>query len=139
MSNENQRDFPLASNAIRNDFCVDFISGSEHLDEAIQLKTDVSNLLQCYGFPFHQWFSNNHNIATPEHNCSIPLAQEHELRTLGILWNNSTDTLSFQIVQSTDTKIYNKRIVLSITAGVFDPLGLIGPIVFCHKFFMQSL
>ncbi|XP_075215367.1 uncharacterized protein LOC142321255 [Lycorma delicatula] len=54
-ANENENDFSLACKFIRNDFYVDdLVTGSDNLNEVIQLKINISKLLQQYGFPLHK-------------------------------------------------------------------------------------
>ena len=36
-------------------------------------------------------------------------------------------------------EVFNKRRVLSVIAGIYDPLGLVGPVTFWCKHFMQIL
>ncbi|GFR01507.1 uncharacterized protein TNCT_225491 [Trichonephila clavata] len=59
-------------------------------------------------------------------------------KTLGVLWNCSSDTFCFKVSPST-SNIFTKRDVLSQIARIFDPLGLLGPLISRAKFFMQQL
>ena len=64
---------------------------------------------------------------------------KRQVRTLGILWNNSTDSFLFDIRSFPVESSISERKILSIIAGIYNPLGLIGPIVFLYKRFMQQL
>ena len=96
-------------------------------------------LLGQYGFTLHKWASNEPNVVTEHSNLSLPLNKQGNVRTLGILWNNSTDSFLFDIKSFPVESSISKRRILSIIAGIYDPLGLIGPIVFLYKQFMQQL
>ena len=63
------------------------------------------------------------------------------IQTLGLPWHTDADTLSIQYKSSSKLKDkhFIKRLVLSAIASIFDPLGLISPIVTPFKFFMQVL
>ncbi|GFV27373.1 uncharacterized protein TNCV_3795681 [Trichonephila clavipes] len=58
--------------------------------------------------------------------------------TLGILWNSSSDTFCFKVSSSTN-HIFTKRDMLSQIEGIFNPLGLLGPVIIKAKLFMQQL
>ncbi|XP_075227514.1 uncharacterized protein LOC142327976 [Lycorma delicatula] len=66
----------------------------------------------------------------------------HEIKQLKtnvcILWNNYLYKLTYEVNQR-EVKIFTKRHILSIISGICDPSGLIGPIIFLCKHFMQSL
>ncbi|GFY23926.1 uncharacterized protein TNCV_4896071 [Trichonephila clavipes] len=60
-----------------------------------------------------------------------------ETKTL-VSWKSQEDCFIFKIaVELKDS--YTKRCVLSTIARLFDPLGLLGPVVARAKIFMQSL
>ena len=64
---------------------------------------------------------------------------KRQVRTLGILWNNAADSFMFEIKSLPVDSSISKRRILSIIAGIYGPLGLIGPIVFLYKQLMQQL
>ncbi|GFW56324.1 integrase_H2C2 domain-containing protein [Trichonephila clavipes] len=61
-----------------------------------------------------------------------------ETKALGIIWNPNLDCFLFRIEQQRLTS-FTKRMVLSTIARIFDPLGLLGPIITWAKIFMQRL
>ncbi|GFU88499.1 uncharacterized protein TNCV_944781 [Trichonephila clavipes] len=65
-------------------------------------------------------------------------SEEHMTKTLGVLWNSSSDTFCFKVSPSTN-HIFMKRDVLSHIARIFDPLGLLGTVISKAKFFKQKL
>ncbi|XP_043483451.1 uncharacterized protein LOC122511943 [Leptopilina heterotoma] len=60
------------------------------------------------------------------------------LKTLGLRWDSNKDCLQYQ-VESLDEHKITKRNVLSKVAQVFDPLGLVGPVLITGKIIMQQL
>ena len=60
-------------------------------------------------------------------------------KLLGILWNAKTDFLSFSSDPESTEQPITKRRVFSLIARLYDPLGLLSPIVCKFKVFMQSL
>ncbi|GFQ97388.1 integrase catalytic domain-containing protein [Trichonephila clavata] len=65
-----------------------------------------------------------------------------ETKTLGLLWKPHPDSFAFKISPMTsncDSLIVTKKSVISTIARIFDPLGLIGPVITRAKIFLQSL
>ncbi|GFX12824.1 uncharacterized protein TNCV_1975621 [Trichonephila clavipes] len=60
------------------------------------------------------------------------------VKTLGMLWDSSGDSFTYKVTTSTDCN-YSKRDVLSQITRIYDPLGLLGPIIAKAKIFMQQL
>ncbi|KAH8265101.1 hypothetical protein KR026_007636, partial [Drosophila bipectinata] len=60
-------------------------------------------------------------------------------KTLGLAWDPATDRLlfSFEGIQSISKP--TRRIVLSSVARLYDPLGLVGPVISKAKIFLQKL
>lgn len=60
-------------------------------------------------------------------------------KTLGVYWNPNSDTFSY-LVNSIEVADYvTKRTMLSQIAKLYDPLGLLGPVILQAKILMQSL
>ncbi|GFV64387.1 uncharacterized protein TNCV_2503051 [Trichonephila clavipes] len=77
----------------------------------------------------------HHGVYRPEKSTTL---RPNEARTLGVSWDPVRDTFSFKVdVIPSDS--YTKRSVLSTIARLFDPLGLVGPVVSKTKMFMQKL
>ncbi|KAJ8975628.1 hypothetical protein NQ317_015315 [Molorchus minor] len=64
---------------------------------------------------------------------------EENTKTLGLLWSSKNDNFGFYICTSQKTNRVTKRIILSDTARIFDPLGLISPCVVTAKVILQDL
>lgn len=59
--------------------------------------------------------------------------------TLGISWDPVKDTFLFAFKAEQKFSTYTKRAILSLTASVFDPLGLISPLVLIPRVLLQDL
>ncbi|GFW83539.1 uncharacterized protein TNCV_4590401 [Trichonephila clavipes] len=85
----------------------------------------------------HKWGSSHQELASNilgDYEFENPI----ETKTLGVSWKSQEDCFIFKIaVELKDS--YTKRCVLSTIARLFDPLGLLGPVVARAKIFMQSL
>ena len=138
--------FPIAAEIILNDFYVDdVITGADTLQELNEKRKQLNDILALGGFQLHKWSSNSRNFLN-----SIPINQREELKchglsqteaikTLGLYWQPLTDKLLLNISTLNDNPSFTKKAVLSDISKLFDPLGLVAPVVINGKIFMQSL
>ena len=140
---DNQLIYPLASKCILNDFYVDnLLTGCFSIEDAKKLQSEVFKIALSGGFPLRQWCSNKSELL--EHlsknlldNVSFSENSDDSVRTLGMNWLPNSDTLTFK--QNLLENDKTKRVVLSNISRIFDPLGLISPIIIKSKIFMQNL
>ena len=57
----------------------------------------------------------------------------------GVYWNPTPDSFFYTVNQSSNDVPLTKRLMLSQIAQLFDPLGLLGPVIVQAKIVMQSL
>jgi len=114
----------------------DFISGRESVQQ-LQLKKEVTQILARVGMELRKW---NSNVSELLGNSEIEtsLTSNEETKILGIRWNSNEDTFKFKVYMPTEA-CKSKRHILSVIAQIYDPLGLIGPVVVKAKLFMRSL
>lgn len=125
--------YPKESNILINDSYVDdIISGSYSLNEAISLQNNLCTLLRNGGFNLRKWITNSPELLLqiPEEfrKNSVPLNFDHDnmVKTLGIQWIPISDQFSFKVNVTPFDKV-TKRIILSESARLFDPLGWLAP------------
>jgi len=132
---------------LHSDFYVDdLLSASQTLAEAIQFKKDVSSILQQAGYSQRKWASNNLELlATIPENLQetqnvLPLDKKDSVSTLGLLWNPTSNQFQVkcQITCTAEVHTTTKHSILSTVASVFDPLGLISPIIISCKIFSRN-
>lgn len=140
----NSRDLPQAAKAINEDcYMDDVLTGANTIEEAVELQKQLSEILLRGQFHLRKWRANDsrllqHLTERGSTNELLILDKEGALKTLGLLWNAAEDCLQYHIdIKETGTA--TKRIVLSKIAQVFDPLGLIAPLLINGKFIMQRL
>ncbi|GFU11211.1 integrase catalytic domain-containing protein [Trichonephila clavipes] len=115
----------------------DCISGASELSEFEKLKSELTQLLQRGGMMLHKWCSNK--APSTQREFSLDRSSEEVMvKTLGMLWDSSDDSFTYKVTTSTDCN-YTKRDVLSQIARIYDPLGLLGPVIAKAKIFMQQL
>ncbi|XP_040173686.1 uncharacterized protein LOC120906238 [Anopheles arabiensis] len=146
LANDEGASCPNAAAALKTNFYVDdFIGGADSIGNARQLRIELSQLLAKGGFELRKWTSNQlevlaglnaDQIGTQSSRQFLP----HEtVKALGVSWEPEHDVLSFESAISSDVSIPTKRSILSNVARMFDPLGLISPIVIRAKMMMQEL
>ncbi|KAJ8957195.1 hypothetical protein NQ318_007757 [Aromia moschata] len=69
----------------------------------------------------------------------VQLGENEANKTLGILWNANQDNIQYTIMSISENSIASKRVILSIISQIFDPLGLLGPIIITAKILLQKL
>eukprot|EP00102_Acyrthosiphon_pisum_P015224 XP_008185677.1 PREDICTED: uncharacterized protein LOC103310152 [Acyrthosiphon pisum] len=103
----------------------------------------IIQLLAHGGFVLKKWASNCpevlKNIPVEDQTTVISFDQKDEcvVKLLGLHWDPRSDTFTYhsRSFKASPTK----RSVLSAIAQMYDPLGLLAPIIFWAKCFMQTL
>lgn len=136
--------YPLAAKAIRQDFYMDdCITGGETIDTVMQMQEELLQLLERGNMVLRKWRSNdkrilqNLKIQQNTHDWMI-VDKVEACKTLGLVWNSQRDTLQVQVTFSPKPAI-TKRDVLSKISQVFDPLGVISPVLITGKIIMHRL
>lgn len=128
---DSSKQFPKASGVILKDFYVDdLVTGEVTLTDLQRLKAEITCILNSVGFNLIQWKSNNVKfLGADQAQENIRFADDEAVKTLGNLWKPNSDTFQFEDNINLSVETLNKRIVLSIIGKIFDPLGIIGPVV----------
>ncbi|XP_076658358.1 uncharacterized protein LOC143362242 [Halictus rubicundus] len=143
LADDESKDFPLAAAILKNDMYVDdLLTGTSSVDTAVELKTQLINLLKRGGFQLHKWASNKQELTAEQNDeLSVPsiCLNEQTRKLLGIYWNSVQDTITYVIRPLQNHERCTKRSILSQVAQLFDPLGLLGPVIIKAKLIMQEL
>ncbi|XP_049308683.1 uncharacterized protein LOC125777638 [Bactrocera dorsalis] len=137
--------YPIGSKIIQRDFYVDdLITGAHTVEEVKEIMKQTSDLLGKGNFKIRKWCSNK-----PEVLSNVPDTDKEKLikfddgsvltKTLGLQWNPDADIFIFSFTSRQNNTKITKRSVLSVIAQLYDPLGLIGPVVCKAKIFLQRL
>ncbi|XP_039303533.1 uncharacterized protein LOC120357410 [Solenopsis invicta] len=136
--------YPLAARALRRDvYMDDVLTGASSLEEALELRQQLTDMCMAGGFPLRKWSANESRIlrdVPAEHRMQQALRDwgpPETHGTLGLQWHPVSDEFSFAIPAISLTDV-TKRSVLSLTARLFDPLGWLAPVVVRAKIAFQS-
>uniref|UniRef100_A0ABD2W4M7 Peptidase aspartic putative domain-containing protein n=1 Tax=Trichogramma kaykai TaxID=54128 RepID=A0ABD2W4M7_9HYME len=143
LTDDEGMDFPKAAYILKNDSYVDdLLTGADSLSEVINIRDEVIALLRRGGFDIRQWSSNHHhaldNIEAKFVDLDCVVDTSAILKTLGVVWNSQADELLFKVEEIDVSAKVTKRIILSNISKIFDPLGLIGPIILQAKRLIQE-
>lgn len=131
--------FPLAKEAILNNCYVDdFLCGKGSVNELQDLLQQLVGLLSSAKLQLHKWHSNCKNLAKND----IQDENDSVFSASGLSWNPAQDQFIIQLDSMCDEKCLKastKREVLSHIAKLFDPLGLIAPMIIVAKMLMQEI
>lgn len=135
--------YPLASVILRRDCYVDdVISGTDTTENAMALRDELIQLAKSGGFNLRKWISNDSSLSDQSmpqgKSIQLVASQEIESQTLGLRWNRASDTIFYKVQDDQETKI-TKRGILSAIARLYDPIGLLGPVITSAKIIMQQL
>lgn len=129
--------FPKASQLLKRDFYVDdVLTGSDTIESALEIKSELKQLLACGGFDLRKWASNClelNDITNVDNSSNI-------ISVLGLCWNTESDIFRIQVkTESSIVSLCTKRSILSEIAQLYDPIGFISPVIVVAKHIMQML
>ncbi|GFW69843.1 integrase catalytic domain-containing protein [Trichonephila clavipes] len=129
--------FPLGSSVVMSDMYIDdVLTGAETLLEAKELKDQLINIFAKGGMVLHKWCGNNTELIEVSENYDF--SDSSEIKVLGVYCNPKHDCFSFRVKVDLH-ELNTKRDVLSTIARIYNPLGLLGPVVAKTKIFLKKL
>ncbi|XP_017475410.1 PREDICTED: uncharacterized protein LOC108365775 [Rhagoletis zephyria] len=144
---ERQR-YPLAEPVLMRETYVDDVyTRNETVEQTIEIRNQTQAALASAGMKLHKWASNSTELLKlipPDQHCSstaLELNSDETMKTLGMRWQPNSDSfrykLNFDI--SVNHKSVTNRTVLPAISRLFDPLGLINPVIVNVKIFLKHL
>ena len=141
IADEYSSQFPLGSDIIKSSFYVDdLLCGADSLEQLSLIKTQVTEILKRGCFQLDKWHSNHPHFMDDKTIKDINLDEGSVTSALGIKWDQRLDQLLFSFnPKQVNTNSVTKRSILSIASSLFDPLGLVSPIIITAKIILQEL
>ena len=143
LADDEAKNFPRASEIVKRDLYVyNLLTGANSLREILEIRDELIDLCKRGHFNLRQWASNHRHGLDNMHekifNTDNIIDKVSVINTLGISWKSTTDSFIYTARNVDCNTVYTKRNILSQVAKIFDPLGLLVPIVLCAKLFMQE-
>ncbi|XP_029677734.1 uncharacterized protein LOC115244312 [Formica exsecta] len=137
--------FPLAVSILSDNIYVDdLLFGADDTTQIRLARDQLNSILYRGGFLLRKWASNSpsllEDIDIADHGLATkkPLAEDEQIKILGIGWNPANDIFEFRMSLA-DNAPETKRTILSGIARLYDPLGWVTPVTITAKIFMQQL
>ena len=134
------------SDIVDHNFYVDdCLVSVDTASQAIAVVEQLTSHLRQGGFRLTKWLTNDETVleAIPQSERSKTL-EGHDLdcssnnRVLGVKWNFIDDVFFFSVKLPKSLPL-TRRGLLSMLSSIFDPLGLLAPIMLCPKIVLQEL
>ena len=111
----------------------DVLDSCETVEEAKNLRHQLSDLLSMASFKLGKWSSNEtavlENFPLEDRQLSLEILKEgtSKIKTLGVMWETERDIFTFQVELPGACKEPTKRNVLSAIAALLDLLQFLSP------------
>ena len=136
-----KKELPEAKQIVDKDFYMDNgTTGSNSMEKSKKQVSELLQLMNLAGMPTQKWSASDPRILD-----NVPEEIQRTLKTplsiFGCLWDAIHDTITydFTINLDDDGKVETKRSFLQKVAAIFDPMGLIAPVLTSAKILFQKL
>ncbi|XP_055685305.1 uncharacterized protein LOC129791261 [Lutzomyia longipalpis] len=136
--------YPKAAEVVRNNIYVDdCLMSAPTVQEVIETQRQLIEMFRTAKLELSKWQSNSAQVlealnSDQENHEPIQLSGD-EVKTLGLSWYPLADVFRFTVAEDLDPTMTTKRTMMSVIARIFDPIGLIGPIVLQAKMLLQKV
>ncbi|XP_021960711.1 uncharacterized protein LOC110856534 [Folsomia candida] len=145
LAEDEKHNLPMASRVLKKAlFMDDLIHSVDTARDAILLRRELITILVLAKMTLRKWSSNSPELLStlPEDMRETQLPLNFDVTatvgTLGLTWHPATDNFQYKVTLTPRT-VHTKRSVLSDISKIFDPLGLLAPIIVTAKIFMQKI
>jgi len=145
LADENMNTFPNGAAAIKLNFYVDDgLVGANSLREADEIRQQLIIIFESAGMKLKKWCSNTPKLlqGITSNDQEVPLNFDSDdiqsTKTLGLTWLPKSDMLGVKANVKRNMST-TKRSITSDLAHIYDPLGLVGPVIVTAKIFIQQL
>jgi hypothetical protein len=147
IANKYKDEFPHILEAVKTSIYVDDLSMSfETAKEAKKYVQDFITVYKKHDLPFRKWACNDSSVLDmipPEWQSKgltiKPEEKDMVQKTLGMIWNRGSDTLTFRVEPWQCNKITTLRRIVSYTPTLFDPQGLLLPLTLIAKIIISVI
>lgn len=144
--NKDYFDAAVVDTVLHNFYVDDCLRSVASEQEAVKLHRDLKDICHTGGFKLTKWMTNNRNVLSsiPQEDRAtevkdLDLDQDSLLieRALGVQWCIQTDQFKFHV--NIQQKPLTRRGILSMMSSVYDPLGMLSPVILPARNVLQEL
>ncbi|GFQ95181.1 integrase catalytic domain-containing protein [Trichonephila clavata] len=143
LAHEGKNKYPLATPVIENStYMDDILSGADDITTAKEMQRQLIGLMKEGCFHLYKWSANSEELLkdVPTENKEFLFNENDELvKTLRLSWRPREDTFMYQMNLQEVPVTITKRTVLSFISKLYDPLGLLQPIIIKAKMMIQKI
>lgn len=123
-----------------NLYVDDWLTGADTEEEIIAMTKEAEQVMRLGSFPLAKWASSCQAVKKELSKCFDSYKEIECLKVLGISWVTDEDCFVFETIDIgiPEITLFTKRIVLSLSARIFDPLGLLTPFTITLKMLFQK-
>jgi hypothetical protein len=130
----------VVSELEENLYVDDFLTGADEEAEATDMIKEADQLMKGASMNLTKWGSNNREVLDKAlYDLSDKCALLCNVKVLGLGWSPEEDCFMFEGSFIDPGLVVTKRMVLSLIARLFDPLGFLNPFVISLKCLFQTL
>ena len=126
----------------------DVLSNKFYVDNLVYCSNDASDISNMYskiteslaggGFGLQEWCTNSSSIGEEIKACEPSINYTEEVKMLGYVYSPLNDTVQLKNF-TLDCRCNTKRAVLSNVHAIFDPLGILSPVVLNAKLYLRKI
>ena len=147
LADENHEKFPKAAHAIKHDFYMDdLLTGAKSVETAIEMQHTIHEILGKAHFPLRKYVSNSTQFldalepSLKETLRSVEFSSGGSARILGLQWLPALDVFVINVkTKNIESIVLTKQVIASLTAQMYDPMGLVTPVTVRGKILLQEL
>jgi hypothetical protein len=117
-----------------NLYVDDWLSGADREEEVQSLYQSAQSIMADAGMTLAKWNSNSKTFQD-----EIVSEGNDYMKVLGVQWVSTDDVFCFQTLSLPDGIVATKRLLLSVIARIYDPLGFLSPYVMSAKIMFQQV
>ena len=123
---------------LKNFYVDDGVASVQSDEEAYQLLVNTKGLLSEGGLKLHKIMSNSKGLMkTISVDDRATVESVHKCKTLGVVWDTLSDELYIPL--HVEVSICTRRGILSAVSSIYDPMGIIAPLILKAKLMLQTM
>ena len=117
----------------------DLLSGSDTEQGAVEMFQEAHSILRAAGMELSKCSSNSSVFVEKFQKGQQHVPPENVMKVLGVTWCREDDVFSFTGDEQPAGIVPTKRVVLSMLARIYDPVGFLTPFTVVVKCLFQEL